>query len=503
MNRIIATIIILAGYVSLAEAQLKTYMTIEAGPSWDLVRAEDPGHIFNRSLIYGGTAGVAIWQEVAPNLSLGTGLYYHEYKSGINPDDRRHHQPGLPAYRALLIPARISYRIWLPDLPVSITPRLGYQFGKLPEGPVLREAGSLFSTPDDIVVNWQMTESLPVNRGLNLVEAGFSVDYRFSNNWELSMDISHLSSLSEGKFSEVAYTTSGGANHVATYKSDGSRTEALMSLHIPVSNIWENQDSRLHRKIEHSLGRGGTARSTSYIYFGGDLGALWRAFSTTNPAIGARPVTGRGIFRYSNLAAGGYVGYMPNDATGFDIGLYYHRANTFFTIMVDHENDFILKERAPFILEVPVMFRYYYDLFDRELFLVPALGVSGYTHFSGASYATGSGTFEYNNMSGTATGNFSYDAGRPSRIGVAVRAGLGVEYDIPTPFPLLLTGNIIYSHGFIIFDQVDITTSLPDQPAVNTVGYNGRGWMASVGVRMPFILGRENRKCGALPRIRR
>lgn len=503
MKRNILTLLVIILLAPVTRAQLKTYVTLEAGPSWDINRVDDPGNIFKQSLLYGSTGGITLWQEIAENMSLGTGIYYHVYSTGINPDDQRPHQPAVRSYRSLLIPARISYRIQLSEFPLSITPRLGYQFGTLPEGPEIHDAASFFTNPDGINVSWEQEEYLPAGTGINLVEAGFSLDYRFPNNWQLSLNFSHFSSMSNTKFTDVNYTTSTGNNRKATYSSDGTRIQALFGLNIPVSNIWENENQRLHRRIENSVGRGGRARSTRFIYFGGDIGAFRRSFATNNPAVGARPMDQRGVFRYSNLAAGGYIGYMFNESTGLDIGGYYHRANSFFSLMYDHETDAVVKERAPFILEVPVMFRYYYDLHDRKLFLVPALGASVSTHFASQSYNSGSGTFAYTAMSGPATGSFSYTAERLSRFGAAVKAGLGLEYDIPTPFPLLLTGNVTYSHGFIDIDQVSVTTSLAETPAENLVKFNGTGWTASLGVRIPIILGSDNRKCGAMPRMRR
>jgi len=503
MKRNILTLLVIILLAPTSRAQLKTYVSLEAGPSWDINRVDDPGNIFKQSLLYGSTGGVALWQEVARNLSLGTGLYYHVYSTGINPIDQRPHQPGQKSYRAVLIPARISYRIQFSEFPLSLTPRLGYQFGTLPEQPELREASSSFTSQDGQYISWEQEEYRPASTGLNLIETGFSMDYRFPNNLQLSLNFSHFSSLSETKFTDVNYTNSLGNNRTATYSSDGTRIQALFSLNIPVSNIWENEDRRLHRKIENTLGRGGMARNTRYIYFGGDIGAFRRSFATTNPAVGARPMDQRGVFRYSNLAAGGIIGYMFNESTGLDIGGYYHRANSFFSLMYDHETDAVVKDRAPFILEVPVMFRYYYDLHDRKLFLVPALGASVSTHFSGPSYASGSGNFDYSGQPAPIVEIYNYTAGRLSRFGASVKAGLGIEYDIPTPFPLLLTGNVTYSHGFIDIDQVAVTTSLTETPAENLVTFNGTGWNVSLGVRIPIVLGSENRKCGALPRIRR
>jgi hypothetical protein len=351
-------------------------------------------------------------------------------------------------------------------------------------------------------MQYVVAEEMPVNNVLHMVEAGVSADYRFSNNWQFSVHFSHFSGLREIRYTTVDYTTSAGNTSQATYTHDGSRMQTTVSLGIPVSNLWENRDVRLHRRVTNSMGRGGSARNNSYIYFGGDLGALWRSFATSNPAIGARSMDGV-IFSYTNLHTGIYAGYMFNSVTGIDIGAYYQRSSLFHSIMYDHETDYTETRSAPMFLDIPVMFRYYYNMYDNRLFLVPSLGATVLTHFSGPGYATGKAAFTYQTLSGTADGTTTYVAGRPVRLGYTARAALGVEYDIPTSFPLLLTWNLTYSHGFRDLEVIEVTTSQSEMPAVSTVTYNGTGWMTSIGVRLPFSLDKDSRKCGALPRMRR
>lgn len=502
MKKILVLVHILFLFTSMLSGQLKTYLTIEAGPAWDISRVQDPGNMFSQSFLKGSTAGISIWQEIIENISVGTGISYHYYKSGINPDDRRHHQPAIQSYRALLIPARISYRIQQSEFPFSLTPRLGYQFGLVLDNPVLQTASSIISDQDGITMDYSLTESTAPANTLHLIEAGFTAEYRFSNNWQLAASFSHFSGLHDVKSALVEYTTSEGNVRQASYTNDGGRIQTTLNLGIPLSNLWENRDIRLHRKIENTFGRGGSARKYRYLYLGGDLGALWRSFSTTNPAVGPRPLSGKGIFRYSNLHTGAYIGYTFNGISGIDIGAYYQRSSSFYSIMYDHEVDFVTKVEAPMFLEIPVMFRYYYDLFDHKVFLMPSIGMSVLTHFSGQNYNSGSGAFEYTSLSGAASATSSFSSSRIARFGYTLRAGLGVEYDLPIKFPLAATFNILYSHGLRIIDQIEVTNTLSETPPVSTVNYDGSGWTASFGVRIPILLGKDNRKCGAMPRIR-
>lgn len=502
MKKICILVSSLFMFTIVVNGQLKTYLTIEAGPAWDISRVQDPGNMFSQSFLHGSIGGISIWQEIMDNISIGSGISYHYYKSGINPDDRRHHQPAIQSYRAILIPLRVSYRIQQSEFPFSLTPRLGYQFGIVLDNPVLQSASSLISDMDGTTMTYSLTENPAPSNTLHLIEAGFTAEYRFSNNWQLAASFSHFSGLGDVKSALVDYTTSAGDTRQASYTNDGGRIQTTLNLGIPLSNLWENRDVRLHRKIENSFGRGGSTRKYRYIYLGGDLGALWRSFSSSNPAVGPRPVSGKGIFRYSNLHTGAYVGYTFNGITGVDIGAYYQRSSTFYSIMYDHEVDFVTEVRAPMFLEFPVMFRYFYDLFDHKVFLMPSIGISVLTHFAGQNYNSGNGAFEYASLAGPASATSSFSSSRIARFGYTVRAGLGVEYDLPIKFPLAATFNLLYSHGLRNIDQIEVTNTVSETPAINTINYDGSGWTASLGVRVPILLGKDNRKCGAMPRIR-
>ena len=482
--------------------QLKTYLVSEAGPAWDLIPVSGGGTMVSPAKLPGHIGGVAAWQEIIPNLSIGTGIYVHDYLTGLNVNDMRPNQPVLQSHRAVLIPARISYRFHPEGFPLGLTARLGYELGLIPGDRLIHQASSLISNGDGEPMTYLYSETFAQNGALHMVEAGVSADYRFTNNWQVSLNFSHFSGLSEIRYATVDYTLADGNSYEANYSHSGSRMQTTFSLGIPVSNVWENRDLRLRRKIENSLGRGGSLRRSDFIYFGGDLGALWRSFATSNPAIGARPIDDPGVLRYSNLHAGIFGGYMFNVRTGIDLGIYYQGSSLYYSIMYDHETDFTEINRAPMFLEVPLMFRYFIDLYDMELFLVPAIGGSVLTHFSGQNYAAGSAAFNYQTLSGAVDGTANYTVGRPVRLGYGVKAALGIEYDIPTPFPMLVTLNFSYTQGLRDIEVIEVTTSVNEVPDVSTITYNGTGWGASLGVRVPISLDKDSRKCGALPRMR-
>jgi len=279
---------------------------------------------------------MSLWQEIIDNLSIGTGVYYHSYLNGINPIDKRPHQQGIQNFSAILIPVRISYRMSLTDFPVFLTPILGYHLGIIPGTSALQNSSSTIVDQEGSRIDYALQESSLLTNRMHLIEAGLTLDYRFKSNWQLSLAFSHYSGMREVSYSTLSYQIAD-TEYEATYSNDGSKIQTALSVYAPISNIWENKRLRLHRKIENSSSRGSATKCNRYIYFGLDGGALWRSFSTTNPAIGPTPLSGKGIFRYSNLHTGLFFGYMFNSTTALDIGAYFQRSSNHFSFMFDHE----------------------------------------------------------------------------------------------------------------------------------------------------------------------
>jgi hypothetical protein len=498
---------------------------------------DDPGGMFRNAVIYGAAGNMALWQEVMPGLlpgiSLGTGINFHSYHGGLNLRDDRPHQSVQQQYNTWSVPLRIAYTWQHPALIVSFTPRLGYHYGRMAGDPTLPRTASLLSDATGTVVVYDMQQRV-LQQDLHLLETALSVNYRMNANWQVSLDIGYLRGLRDVTTATVGYAAAG-TPATATCQSDGSRWQSAFSLHIPVSNIWENREVRRHRRIEHSTEQRSFKREIRTLYFGGDIGALWRSLSTTNPAVGARPIDGKGVFRYANMHTGGYAGLIFGNRLSIDLGAYYQRSATYVSLMYDHEADASERAPAPGFLEVPLMFRYYIDLHRNMIAVYPTLGASVLTHFSGAAPGSGgSGTFEYNTPAGPAGGNFEYATSRPVRFGYTVKAGVGLEYRVPMRFPLAVTASVTYSHGFRTIEQAMVTTSVTaamtkavmiavtkaeakavtkaetasaaasaaasenEVPPESAISYRGNGWKAAVGFRIPILLGRENRRCGAI-----
>lgn len=480
-------------------AQLKTYLTLEAGPQWSLNKVADNGGYFERANVKSSIAGLTLGQEVIPNLSIITGVYYQPYMDGINMIDKRPGQSRWSTYNAFLIPLRAEYRVQYTEQPVSFTPRLGYVFGLVSQPEFPYSASGILSAPDGTALDYDLSHTY-TSGNLHLLEVGIGLNLRFSGFWQASLNLSYLTGFTEPLAASMTYSGQGTSLNTATYTTKGNTLYSTLAFSIPVSNIWQNKDYRIRARIENSVYKGKPIDRRGQLYVGAELGSLWRLFNITNPAIGARPMSDRGIFKYANLHAGGYVGYMLSGDLGIDIGVNYQRSSTFYALMYDHEVDFVVKAPAPIFLEVPVRIRYFYDVYKGKLHYVVYGGASLLTHFSSGVYNQGGGDFTYNappsNTPASASTTFS--ASRSARFRPILRIGNGVEYALPMDFPLIATLYVNYMHGFMSTDEVIVTNTIPETLPQSSLSYNGSGWSLDLGVKIPFRFG-ERGKCGKLP----
>lgn len=476
-------------------AQRETRLTAGAGPAWDINPMDDPQEMFNRSVIPGTFIQAALSQEITGKLYVGTGFTYHRYYSGLNLADRRPHQPQNASFTAMTFPLRVSRYFEIPALVVDLQPHIGYHYGIVRDETALNDISSLISDEAGTTLEYSVTTS-SANPSMHLLEAGITVIYPLENNWSLAVDLSRMTGLRAVTSSVVDYTLAGTPVQ-ATALARGSRWQSAFTLEIPVSNLWHNKQERQHRRIEHSTEKSSFARKNHRIYFGGDIGLLWQLAKTSSMAVGTRYIESRGFFRYSHLHTGIFAGYMFNDHSAVDIGAYYRRSGTCLSLMYDHETDYFECNPAPMYLEVPLMFRYYVNLYRERLLFYPTVGGALLTHFSSGDHTVVEESFDVATTAGVQIADFRYVAGRPVRFGYLVKAGFGLEYRIPMNFPLLATFSMTYSHGFRVIEQGSVTTSIAETPEESTISYRGNGWKAALGFRIPILLGKENRRCGA------
>ena len=488
-------------------AQLKTFIGLETGPSWNYVQVIDPGSYYTNAGLFATFNGITIEQEVISNLSIGTGIYFQTFRDGMKMIDERPGTAGWDLYSSFLLPVRLKYRILIPGSPVSFTPVFGYLYG-LSSGSVGPYTGnSILSAPDDHSFDYSISRS-DGDRNLHMFETGFTLGFTFPGDWQVGLNLVYAKGFAEQYRSELTYTDQNRNTRNATCYSYGDFFRTSASLLVPVSNGWQNIERRKRNRIEKTFGGGTSVKDNTEIYFGAEAGTLWRLFHHTNPALVPRPMDNRGVFRYSNFRTGAYAGIMLNSHLGLDAGVYYQRSGTFFAVMYDHETDFTVKAPAPLFLEIPLKLRYFYELISHQLDLAVYAGGSLVTHFSSDVFGSGGGSFTYYSpLEGPEySGTVNYTASRTSRFGGTLKAGLGVEYILPINFPLIVTFYADYTHGYIKIDEIALTTSFvefAEAPSQSYISCYGSGWNLSLGLKIPFIITpKGTNKCGRLPRTK-
>lgn len=468
---------------------LKTYLNLEAGPHWSMIQVQDPGHYFEKVSAPGAISGLSIEQEIIPELSISTGVYFQQYKTGISMEDSRRFQSQSPSFSAIMIPLRIQYRIQPTEYPLSFSPRLGYMYSMNTLPDELFSHSGVISAPDGTAFSYAHNQSSD-EPGKHMLELGMSLGYRFSGLWQVSLSFSYLSG-AISKTSALAtldYTDQQGNSYPANYSSMGNAIYSTLALNMPLSNLWQMRDYRIRSRIENSTWEGKAVERKGELYVGGEVGALWRLFYASNPAMGPRPMEGRGLFSYANLHTGIYAGYMVASELGIDLGLIYQRSSNFYSLMFDHEVDFSGKVTAPMYLEIPLRFRYFFDLHKQRLFAVLYGGPSLLTQFSSGAYEGPSGDLNYTEPADQATraATVSSQAERLSYVRPLLRMGTGVEYLLPISLPMYVTAYVNYMQGFMAADRVDITADLAGGPVEGTLEYHGSGWSFDVGIKIPM-----------------
>lgn len=501
IKRVTLLIILFGLLTAVVDAQLRTWLTLETGPRWSISKVTDPGGYFEGASVISYMFGGSVRQEVIPNLTVAAGVLYTPQNDGINMVDQRPNQSSWSSSSSIMIPIRAEYTFQPNESPVCITPRIGYIYNIITQPDALYSANSILSAPDETALSYsiQQLSDQPVS---HLLEVGMGLSLRFSNSWMASLNLSYMTGLlgSPTALYTLDYSDGSGSTTTTEYTSKGNSLFTTLAIQIPVSNIWQNKDYRVRKRIENSVYKGKGVSKRGQIYVGGEIGSLWRVFSSSNPAVGPRPLEGRGFFTYANMHTGIYGGYMLTDELGIDLGAYYQRSSTFYALMYDHEVDFVTSEAAPMYLEIPLRFRYFYNAYKNKIHVVVYGGASLLTHFSGLNYNQGSADFTYNSPTSSApvTATTTYAASKVRNFAPVLRLGTGIEYKLPMEFPLIATLYVNYMQGFNTIGEIEVSNTIPETPPVSAINYSGTGWSVDLGVKIPFSMGNRG-NCGKLP----
>lgn len=483
------------------KAQLLTSVNVESGTMWNMLKVDDPAKRFQSANVRSYVVGMTVGQEIFPNFSLITGLLYVPLRDGINLVDERPHQVQWASFHSFLIPVRAEYRIQPTEFPVSFTPRVAYVHRIHSRPETLYSYSSLISAPDASALSYDVQQVFE-QPSAHMLEVGVGVNLSLSGSWRASLNLSYMTALFDDPTDiyRLIYTEESGTPTSTYYTSKGNSLYTTLAFNLPLSNIWQNKDYRVRKRIENSVYKGKPVDKRGQVYLGGDIASLWRQFSSTSAAVGARPMTGRGVFQYADLSAGIYAGYMLTGDLGVDLGIYYQRSSTFYAIMYDHEVDFVTRVAAPMYLEFPVRIRYFHNVYKDKVQVAINGGISMLTHFARDVYNQGAGDFTYYSPAASATqsATTSYSASRSTPLLPVLRVGTGIEYKLPMQFPLITTLYVNYKQGFLQGETLEVSNSVPELPPASVISYDGSGWSVDLGVKVPFRVG-ANAQCGKLP----
>jgi len=485
-------------------AQNTTWLSVEGGSILDYTPTGSVDKVFSRNAYNGTGAGVMLWQSLGSGFMLGSGLAWNPIYEGYQVTDQRPGAAGRYLATNYQVPFRMAFRFGFGHSPFFMWFRTGYLLGFMSDSISTSSGSGLISNSRGQVISYNYTTTpLEFTRN-HMFEVGLTGGILLGNNWELGLNFLYMGGRTKFSQTALSYTTSSGLSGDANIINRANNLQLTAVLMVPVSNIWVNKDIRVRKKIEHSIYAGKETDQSNSIYFGGTIGSLWRVFNYSNPSITARPSSQRGIFRYANLSTGAYIGYMFSGSLGMDIGGYYQRSTLLVTANYDQDNSVTVKEQAPMFIEIPIRIRYLRNLYKQQLYFTASGGGSALLQFAGPAYLSGSTAFQYTNLAGSvADGTMNYTGNRLSMFGGLFRFSAGMEYRFRIKFPLVVTAELAYGHGFVTLDETEVSTSISEQPAISTVSYSGTGWRIDLGVKIPVKLGQKGKsKCGALPRIR-
>ena len=312
MKKLVPLLLCLLPFLE-ARPQLLTFVTLEAGPQWSVVRTDDPGGYFRNAMVRSSIAGIRLEQEIMEHLTLGTGILPRPNVAGINMIDARRLQPANEDFSSLMIPVRISYRFQPTEYPVSFSPHVGYLFSINSKAETGYSHSSLLSAPDGTAFNYEQVQGADVPTG-HLLEFGMSVGLQFAGQWQAAFNLGYITGAINNNLTafSLAYTDQQGQDYTAHYLSRGCGLYSTLSLHKPLSLVWQNKDLRIRRRIEGSAFKGKSVDRRGEFYAGGDLGSLWRIFSSTSPAV--LPLsTPRGRSVLSRSCASLFVGSLSRN----------------------------------------------------------------------------------------------------------------------------------------------------------------------------------------------
>ena len=472
-------------------AQKKTYFGIETGPKWDLYQLTDNGSDLFSSPVPGGTYGFYFGQELNKGFIAETGLYGYEYYESIR--FKSSQMPGFwssNAFYTLQIPLRIKKPINLIKQRLFITPSFAYVFGINLE----------YGHPDSIGgygwgsignINYSYDEYSSLSRTLHLLETGISIDYRFKNGLELTLDGKYAKGLNKVYRQEVKYTIGSSKEFNGTYSSRGDYMKLTLGLKYPISKIRNEKELRKLNK-----GKRDTALAISRarrFYIMPLIGSTWKRFNITNHLIqGKEKSPPRAfMFSYADLTAGAKIGYKIFNSFYLETGLFMQFYGNSFFIENPNGNAYcgISTYIEVIFTIIPLNFKYSKDLIKNRLAIVPYLGMSFMNHkvelnkkYSGGCSRS---TIEIDGVI-TDSSFTTTSAYRLRKSNLLFNVGVGIEFQLTKNIIFVI--NADYSEGFKSINRFDVVNERNGKIEKGSIFYEGDNFTVTTGFKFPINL---------------
>lgn len=490
MNKFVLSIICIL-MVSMSYGQSKWFLGFETGFKGDLHSVQGDDSELSSPVAPGIFKGVTIGRTFHEKWLMETGVSYLAYSGGATFDEIAYTQY-FDMLNAIQIPIRLKRTVFLIPNRMSITPSVGanllynLDYNSLSGGGgmmgLYNEEGELESASFE----YSYVSHTRYHRIFPMLEAGLSVDYKFSGGLELFLQSRYQAGFSKLLKYDVAYAKDVGPQKTATFSSRGNQYHILAGIRYPISNFWQNDEVILKKRKERKIGIQEQLDSKYYIAV--ENGITWNRFHNSNAAITGNEDVAN-IFWDNDYIIGVNLGYMVNPRWSVEVGAYNHMfTNRYY---VTHDNAVVggigYRSGGSGILQIPVSAKYFHRVWKDRLAIVPHVGVSLLTHFKevGAYSQIVDEDFDFNNGEFNVLDTLSIaTAYRPRKVGCQIHAGVGLEYALAKHCILTLHGN--YNVGLLRMNRLVVSTEYNGEAQQGHIDYRGTNFTLQAGIKIPI-----------------
>lgn len=473
------------------KSQKLTYVGFEGGAKWDHYKLTDYGDGLLYKPTIGFKIGFTVGHEVMPNMFVETGFAYNQLLESIRYKVMPYAYGTGTENLLFEMPIRFKYRYPLVNDKFSITGSLGLTvaYNESYSWQGTSEGGAIGLISTDSVFCSEIS-TYTGKKVLPFFEAGLSLDYKFKNNLMISLVNNYSLGLNTIYSKELLYRINDGAEQEAENISKGSQYNVMLSVKVPISNIWDKSEENILRK--KNLQEGLEKNKEKRFYISADAGICKPYFTEDNPNIKGTDITN--IFWTNNTFLGINFGAKFYKNWIVEAGFY---GNEFMNQHYIYEDGIPVSgggfsgsdERY---LTIPLKVKYEYNFLNNRMSLMPSVGTAVlFSDDEGMySFSTSSG---YETVDGVVTNNieeFAY-AYRENGATMIITAGLGFEFALTNNIILML--NSSYGKGFKDFNRLNIDYNSDLFNEQGNIFFQGTNFNLSAGVKVPLGFKRKEK----------